>query len=105
MIKSDYVKGEIVGFVFGVTVCMAVFLIWGSVSSPFFVVKNQQVSDVSSTNSVDTRVTLLEHQVKSINERLSDTNINAMREQVMLQTGDINALRNRVYKIEFEWGK
>jgi hypothetical protein len=101
MIYSDLFKGGIAGFILGLLTCMAILLLWGSVSSPFF----KTVPDVSSTNAIDTRVTLLEHQVGRINERLSDVRITAMRDEVILQKVDINALKNRLYKIEFEWGK
>lgn len=101
MIWSDFAKGGLLGFWVGVCGCVLGLLL-------FYAVTSQPIDSYpqnSKLDPVETRLNILEHQVRSINERLSDTNINAMREQVILQTGDINALRNRVYKIEFEWGK
>lgn len=102
MIYSDLFKGGIAGFILGLLTCMAVILIWGSVSSPFFKVTNQTTvyPQNSQLNSTEARLNLLENQVGRINERLSDVSITAMRDQVILQREDMAALAREFYELK-----
>ncbi len=79
MIYSDLFKGGIAGYILGLLTCMAIFLIWGSVSSPFFVVKNQPSPSIppavypqnSQLNPTEIRLNLLEYQVGRITQPLN----------------------------------
>lgn len=96
MIWSDFFKGGLVGFLIGICTCMAIFLICVSMSSPFFVVKSQP----PQLDPVEVRLNLLEYQVGRINERLSDVNITAMRDLLILQREDMAGLAKEFYEFK-----